>query len=95
MGSVADDYDNSMAESFVSTLKRELIHETCGGFYLAGGLVPTRDIRPSPMRLVWSVKSCGPKSRLLQVACTDRHDKIHAGLHGTPNRRSLLRGVNG
>jgi putative transposase len=26
MGSVADAYDNSMAESFVSTLKRELIH---------------------------------------------------------------------
>jgi putative transposase len=26
MGSVADVYDNSMAESFVSTLKRELIH---------------------------------------------------------------------
>ena len=26
MGSVADTYDNSMAESFVSTLKRELIH---------------------------------------------------------------------
>jgi putative transposase len=25
-GSVADAYDNSMAESFVSTLKRELIH---------------------------------------------------------------------
>jgi putative transposase len=25
MGSVADAYDNSMAESFVSTLKRELI----------------------------------------------------------------------
>jgi putative transposase len=27
MGSVADVYDNSMAESFVSTLKRELIHQ--------------------------------------------------------------------
>jgi putative transposase len=26
MGSIADAYDNSMAESFVSTLKRELIH---------------------------------------------------------------------
>ena len=26
MGSVADAYDNSMAESFVSTLKRELVH---------------------------------------------------------------------
>jgi putative transposase len=26
MGSVADAYDNSMAESFVSTLKRELIN---------------------------------------------------------------------
>ena len=26
MGSVADAYDNSMAESFVSTLKLELIH---------------------------------------------------------------------
>ncbi len=26
MGSVADAYDNSMAESFISTLKRELIH---------------------------------------------------------------------
>jgi transposase InsO family protein len=26
MGSVADAYDNSMAESFDSTLKRELIH---------------------------------------------------------------------
>src|SRR5215218_9318150 len=26
MGSVADAYDNSMAESFVCTLKRELIH---------------------------------------------------------------------
>jgi hypothetical protein len=26
MGSVADAYDNSMAESSVSTLKRELIH---------------------------------------------------------------------
>jgi putative transposase len=26
MGSVADAYDNAMAESFVSTLKRELIH---------------------------------------------------------------------
>jgi transposase InsO family protein len=26
MGAVADAYDNSMAESFVSTLKRELIH---------------------------------------------------------------------
>jgi transposase InsO family protein len=26
MGSVADAYDNSMAESFVSTLNRELIH---------------------------------------------------------------------
>jgi putative transposase len=26
MGSVADAYDDSMAESFVSTLKRELIH---------------------------------------------------------------------
>jgi putative transposase len=26
MGSVADAYDNSMVESFVSTLKRELIH---------------------------------------------------------------------
>jgi putative transposase len=26
MGSVADAYDNSVAESFVSTLKRELIH---------------------------------------------------------------------
>ena len=26
MGSVADAYDTSMAESFVSTLKRELIH---------------------------------------------------------------------
>jgi putative transposase len=26
MGSVADAYDNSMAESFVSTLKRELLH---------------------------------------------------------------------
>ena len=26
MGSVADVYDNSMAESFVCTLKRELIH---------------------------------------------------------------------
>jgi putative transposase len=26
MGSVADAYDNSMAEGFVSTLKRELIH---------------------------------------------------------------------
>jgi len=26
MGSVADAYDNSMAESFVWTLKRELIH---------------------------------------------------------------------
>jgi putative transposase len=26
MGSVADAYDNSMAESFVATLKRELIH---------------------------------------------------------------------
>ena len=26
MGSVADAYDNSMAESFVSTLKRKLIH---------------------------------------------------------------------
>jgi putative transposase len=26
MGSVADAYDNSMAKSFVSTLKRELIH---------------------------------------------------------------------
>ena len=26
MGSVADAYDNSMAQSFVSTLKRELIH---------------------------------------------------------------------
>jgi putative transposase len=26
MGSVADAYHNSMAESFVSTLKRELIH---------------------------------------------------------------------
>jgi transposase InsO family protein len=25
MGSVADAYDNSMAESFISTLKRELI----------------------------------------------------------------------
>jgi hypothetical protein len=48
MGSVADAYDNSMAESFVSTLKRELIHrhswpsrqrirtaifEYIGGFY--------------------------------------------------------------
>jgi len=27
MGSVADAYDNSMAESFVSTLKRKLIHQ--------------------------------------------------------------------
>jgi len=26
MGSVADAYDNSMAESFLSTLKRELVH---------------------------------------------------------------------
>jgi hypothetical protein len=26
MGFVTDAYDNSMAESFVSTLKRELIH---------------------------------------------------------------------
>ncbi len=26
MGSVAEAYDNSMAESFVSTLKRELVH---------------------------------------------------------------------
>ena len=26
MGSVADAYDNSMAESFISTLKREVIH---------------------------------------------------------------------
>ncbi len=26
MGSVADAYDNSMAESFISTLKRELVH---------------------------------------------------------------------
>ena len=26
MGSVADAYDNAMAESFVSTLKRELLH---------------------------------------------------------------------
>ena len=26
MGSVADAYDNSMAESFVSALKRELVH---------------------------------------------------------------------
>ena len=30
MGSVADAYDNSMAESFVSTLKRELIPVTRG-----------------------------------------------------------------
>ena len=26
MGSVADAYDNALAESFVSTLKRELLH---------------------------------------------------------------------
>ncbi len=31
MGSVADAYDNSMAESFVSTLKRELIHRVVHG----------------------------------------------------------------
>jgi putative transposase len=31
MGSVADAYDNSMAESFVSTLKRELIHRHTRG----------------------------------------------------------------
>jgi putative transposase len=31
MGSVADAYDNSMAESFVSTLKRELIHRPVDG----------------------------------------------------------------
>ena len=31
MGSVADAYDNSMAESFVSTLKRELIHPITPG----------------------------------------------------------------
>jgi putative transposase len=26
MGSVADAYDNALAESFISTLKRELLH---------------------------------------------------------------------
>ncbi len=31
MGSVADAYDNSMAESFVSTLKRELVHRLIHG----------------------------------------------------------------
>jgi hypothetical protein len=31
MGSLADAYDNSMAESFISTLKRELIHRLIHG----------------------------------------------------------------
>ena len=52
MGSVADAYDNSMAESFVSTLKRELIHRHSW---------PTRQIARSAFLQSTSRASTTPK----------------------------------
>jgi hypothetical protein len=55
-----------------------------------------RGIPHSPMRSLWCERSCGTGgAHFLRVGRTDRHDKRPAGLHGTPNRGGLLRGVNG
>jgi hypothetical protein len=67
-----------------------------GGCLSAGGLVPQETSHLRRCARYGAKGAVGPGGAdFLRVARTDRHDKSPAGLHGTPNRRDLLRGVNG
>jgi hypothetical protein len=61
-----------------------------------GGLVPKEASYIRRCARFGAQGAVGPGGAdFLRVARTDRHDKSPAGLHGTPNRGGLLRGLNG
>ena len=68
--------------------------DTCDRSFSAGGLVPQAGSYLCRRFGVGAQRVVGACD-FLRVAFSDRHGKSPTGISGTPNRRSLLRGVNG